>query len=74
MQQLCLLPCKWDDPVPAAIAKGIHHPDSQSHQFSCQKILPTSIVQLHTLSDASEVVYGAWKRLLFCVWQSVRPN
>lgn len=64
MQRLWLLPCKWDDEVPAEIAAFwenivLQLPKIANFRISRYALLSSASVQLHTFSDASEAAYGA---------------
>ncbi|XP_065084474.1 uncharacterized protein LOC135706749 [Ochlerotatus camptorhynchus] len=64
MQRLWLLPCGWDDEVPDYIANSWEEfagqiPKVAYFRVSRYALLPNSIIQLHTFSNASESAYGA---------------
>ncbi|XP_058448694.1 uncharacterized protein LOC131428666 [Malaya genurostris] len=64
MQELWLLSCGWDDPVPEPIKtkweKYYHElANISEHRVDRYAFLPDSVVQLHTFADASISAYGA---------------
>ncbi|XP_055623484.1 uncharacterized protein LOC129766910 [Toxorhynchites rutilus septentrionalis] len=64
MQNLWLLSCSWDEPVPKNIQESWdkyhqHLPLISSYRIQRCAFLPNAILQLHTFSDASEAAYGA---------------
>ncbi|XP_053685671.1 uncharacterized protein LOC128735203 [Sabethes cyaneus] len=64
MQELWLLSCKWDDPVPETIRQKWESFHSELTNISSYRVpryafLLESKVQLHTFADASEAAYGA---------------
>ncbi|XP_055614812.1 uncharacterized protein LOC129761130 [Toxorhynchites rutilus septentrionalis] len=64
MQQLWVLPCGWDDPVPDNLQTKWKHycqalPKVSAFRVQRYVFLPRSKVQLHTFTDASEDAYGA---------------
>ncbi|XP_062539284.1 uncharacterized protein LOC134207594 [Armigeres subalbatus] len=64
MQQLWVLSCGWDDPVPEIIQTKWNTywqdlPKIAAFRVQRYAFLPRSQVQLHTFSDASEDAYGA---------------
>lgn len=64
MQQLWVLPCGWDDPVPENVQEKWKNyfqdlPKVSTFRVQRYAFLPRSKVQLHTFSDASEDAYGA---------------
>ncbi|XP_055590334.1 uncharacterized protein LOC129742461 [Uranotaenia lowii] len=64
MQQLWLLPCGWDDPVPESLQEKWRNycqdlPKISAFRVQRYAFLPNSKVQLHTFTDASEAAYGA---------------
>ncbi|XP_055523135.1 uncharacterized protein LOC129717295 [Wyeomyia smithii] len=64
MQELWLLSCGWDDPVPDNLQKRwekyqLELPKISAYRIARYALLPNSTVQLHTFADASESAYGA---------------
>ncbi|XP_055522546.1 uncharacterized protein LOC129716732 [Wyeomyia smithii] len=64
MQELWLLSCGWDDPVPDNLQKRWEKyqqelPKISAYRIARYALLPNSTVQLHTFADASESAYGA---------------
>ncbi|XP_055527597.1 uncharacterized protein LOC129720185 [Wyeomyia smithii] len=64
MQELWLLSCGWDDPVPDNLQKRWEKyqqelPKIFAYRIPCYALLPNSTVQLHTFADASESAYEA---------------
>ncbi|XP_055522910.1 uncharacterized protein LOC129717092 [Wyeomyia smithii] len=64
MQRLWLLPCAWDDEVPAEIAAYWNDftaqlPKIANFRVGRYALIPNASIQLHTYSDASESAYGA---------------
>ncbi|XP_058827450.1 uncharacterized protein LOC131687383 [Topomyia yanbarensis] len=64
MQELWLLSCDWDDPVPEPIKSRweIYHQELvkiSEHHVNRYAFLPSSFIQLHTFADASQAAYGA---------------
>ncbi|XP_062713961.1 uncharacterized protein LOC134290779 [Aedes albopictus] len=64
MQELWLLSCGWDDPVPEQVQQKWENirselPKISSYRVDRYALLPNSTIQLHTFSDASESAYGA---------------
>ncbi|XP_058448907.1 uncharacterized protein LOC131428866 [Malaya genurostris] len=64
MQELWLLLCGWDDPVPEPIktkwGKYYHElANISENRVDRYAFLPDSVVQLHTFADASIPAYGA---------------
>ncbi|XP_055591123.1 uncharacterized protein LOC129743175 [Uranotaenia lowii] len=64
MQQLWILPCGWDDPVPESLQEKWRNycqdlPKISAFRVQRYAFLPNSKVQLHTFTDASEAAYGA---------------
>ncbi|XP_055622706.1 uncharacterized protein LOC129766219 [Toxorhynchites rutilus septentrionalis] len=64
MQELWLLSCDWDDPVPKSILEKWEKYQRDLPLISTYRIkrcafLPNSVLQLHTFADASETAYGA---------------
>ncbi|XP_058817006.1 uncharacterized protein LOC131680301 [Topomyia yanbarensis] len=64
MQELWLLSCDWDDPVPEPIKSRweIYHQELvkiSEHHVNRYAFLPSSVIQLHTFADASQAAYGA---------------
>ncbi|XP_055528038.1 uncharacterized protein LOC129720575 [Wyeomyia smithii] len=64
MQELWLLSCGWDDPVPDNLQKRWEKyqqelPKISAYRIARYALLPNSTVQLPTFADASESAYGA---------------
>ncbi|XP_058456550.1 uncharacterized protein LOC131433948 [Malaya genurostris] len=64
MQELWLLSCGWDDPVPEPIKskwENYHRELTKisKHRIDRYALLPGSDIQLHTFADASQAAYGA---------------
>ncbi|XP_058827602.1 uncharacterized protein LOC131687527 [Topomyia yanbarensis] len=64
MQELWLLSCGWDDPVPEPIKskwESYHRELAKisEHRVDRYALLPGSSIQLHTFADASQSAYGA---------------
>ncbi|XP_062715282.1 uncharacterized protein LOC134291500 [Aedes albopictus] len=64
MQELWLLSCDWDEPVPDPVKSKweSYYQDLSKiseHRVDRYAFLPNSTVQLHTFADASQAAYGA---------------
>nr|XP_029707541.1 uncharacterized protein LOC115254282 [Aedes albopictus] len=64
MQELWLLSCGWDDPLPESVQQKWINIRSELPSISTYRVdryafLPNATVQLHVFSDASEAAYGA---------------
>ncbi|XP_058814677.1 uncharacterized protein LOC131678501 [Topomyia yanbarensis] len=64
MQELWLLSCGWDDPVPEPIKskwESYHRELAKisEHRVDRYALLPGSSIQLHIFADASQSAYGA---------------
>ncbi|XP_055617896.1 uncharacterized protein LOC129763133 [Toxorhynchites rutilus septentrionalis] len=64
MQELWLLTCEWDEPVPESMSERWRKyykqlPRISDYQVDRYAFLPNSVIQLHTFADASESAYGA---------------
>ncbi|XP_062542425.1 uncharacterized protein LOC134210390 [Armigeres subalbatus] len=73
MQQLWVIPCGWDDPVPESIQTKWNIycqdlPKIAAFRVPRYAFLSESKVQLHTFTDASEDAYGA------CVYARSEQN
>ncbi|XP_055622906.1 uncharacterized protein LOC129766405 [Toxorhynchites rutilus septentrionalis] len=66
MQELWLLSCDWDDPVPDTVRRKWESFSSELPLISSYRVercafLPDSRVELHTFADASQDAYGAFQ-------------
>ncbi|XP_055621928.1 uncharacterized protein LOC129765548 [Toxorhynchites rutilus septentrionalis] len=64
MQELWLLSCDWDDPVPKTLDRKWKTycrelPNISAYRVDRYAFLPNATVMLHTFADASEAAYGA---------------
>ncbi|XP_065084123.1 uncharacterized protein LOC135706443 [Ochlerotatus camptorhynchus] len=64
IQELWLLSCDWDDPVPEPVKLKWESYQQELSRISEHRVdryafLPDSVIQLHTFADASQTAYGA---------------